>query len=310
MVYKFPGKPSARAYVEELADYWEIKVIQNPKLPVSTRDIQSTLSIELDEINHEGTYSEGDEILSDLDSVMTEILRRIHSTKQKYPFRLNGSRLILDESCDEIVSTIYIYLLLCTRLNMRDYKKHNGIDGTLVFEKLCAVIGKNYWGENAESMILGTSISGNFEKKVTQCIDFIGEGNSFINRNNNDPTKNDDGIDIVLVKQFSDQRPSNLIGFGQCKTGTDWQDSIKLSKIKNFTNNWFHSQPIIEPLPIAFITDTLYFQMNFVSDQREMLVFNRFRLMEYLPEEIGDDLYSQIRSWVDGALEFIKSSTD
>ncbi len=310
MAYKFPDKPSAKAYIEELADYWEVKVIQNPNLPLSTRDIQNTLSIELDEINHDGIFSEDDEVLSDLDSVMNEILKRIDSTKQKYPFRLEGSRLIFDKSCDEEIANIYIYLLLCTRFNMRDNKVQGHIDGALLFEKLCEVIGKNYWGDNAESMILGTSNPGNFNSKVTQCIDFIGEGNCFVNRNHNDPTKNDDGIDIVLVKHFSDQRPSKLIGFGQCKTGTDWHKTINKSKMVDFCSTWFRDIPVFEPIPIAFISDTLYHQFNDYSNSKGCLMFNRFRLMEYLPKEIDSELYGQIQSWVEGALRLIKISTD
>lgn len=310
MAYKFPGKPSSKAYIEELADYWEIKVLQNPDLPLSTRDIQNSLSIELDEINHDGTFSEDDEVLSDLDSVMNEILKRILSTKKKYPFYLNGTRLIFDESCDEVVANIYIYLLFCTRFNMRDNKIQGGLDGTLIFEKLCAIIGENYWGENAESMILGTSFPGRFEQKVTQCIDFIGEGNSFQNRNDNIPTKNDDGIDIVLVKHFSDKRPSKLIGFGQCKTGTDWYKTFNKSKMVDFCGTWFRDSPVFEPIPIAFISDTLYHQFNDYSNSKGCLMFNRFRLMEYLPKEIDDELFEQIKYWVDGALEYVKSSKE
>jgi hypothetical protein len=307
MAYKFPGTPSTKAYIEELADFWEIEVLRNPDLPFSTRVIQNALSIELDELNHEGTYSEDDEVLSDLDSVMQEILRRIDSTKQKYPFRLEGTRLILDVSCDEIVATIYIYLLLCTRFNMLKHKVQGNLDGTLLFERLCAVIGKNYWGDNAESMILGTSNSGNFENKVTQCINFIGEGNCFVNRNNNDPTKNDDGIDIVLVKHFSDQRPSKLIGLGQCKTGTDWHKTINKSKMVDFCSTWFRDNPVFEPIPIAFISDTLYHQFNDYSNSKGCLMFNRFRLMEYLPKVIEQPLKDQIQSWVSNAVEYIKN---
>ncbi|MBK7636050.1 MAG: hypothetical protein IPJ13_18565 [Saprospiraceae bacterium] len=229
MAYKFPDKPSAKAYIEELADYWEIKVIQKPDLPFSTLDIQNTLSIELDEINHEGTYSEDDEVLSDLDSVMNEILRRADSCALKYPFRLDGTRLILDESCDRKVANVYIYLLLCTRFNMLRNKVQGQIDGTLLLKNYALSLVR-IMGHNAVSMIFGTSNSGNFETKVTHCINFISEGNCFVNRNNNDVTKKDDGVDIVLVKYFSDQRPSKLIGLGQCKTGTDWQKTFNKSK--------------------------------------------------------------------------------
>jgi len=310
MSYKIPGIPSAKAYIEELADFWEIMVLKNFDIPVSARVIQQELSIELDELSHEGIESEDDIVFSRIQDVMNEIINRKSAAYNKYPFDFDGSRLYCNTQVSNKVKDIYLFCLLATRINMRDNKIQNNIDGTKIFEGLSAIVGKNFWGNNSQTMIFGTASDGSFENKVNDAIRLIGEGHSFINRNSSFVTKNDDGIDIVLVKEFTDNRRSKLVGLGQCKTGTDWQNTVKGEKIRNFCSNWFRDTPVLEPIPIAFITDTLYRESNDYTNLKGLLVLNRFRLMEYLPEEIDVVLHGQIQSWVDGALEFIKSSNE
>lgn len=310
MSYKIPGIPSAKAYTEELADFWEIMVLKNLDNPVSARVIQQELSFELDELNHDGIESEDDIVIMRIQDVMNEIINRKSATCYKYPFDFDGTRLFCNTQVSNKVKDIYLFCLLATRINMRDRKIQNSIDGTKIFEGLSEIIGKNFWGNNSQSMIFGTASEGGFEDKVNGAIRLIGEGHSFINRNSSFVTKNDDGIDIVLVKEFADNRRGKLVGLGQCKTGTDWQNTVKGEKIRNFCSNWFRDMPVLEPIPMAFITDTLYRESNDYTNLKGLLVINRFRLMEYLPEEIDNELYDQIQSWVEGALEFIKTSND
>ncbi|MGB4960813.1 MAG: hypothetical protein WBO36_15125 [Saprospiraceae bacterium] len=307
MSFKIPGTPSSRAYTEELADFWEIMVLKNPDFPISAMYIQQELSIELDEINHDGIESEDDIVGTRMQDVMHEIIFRKSAAYQKYPFYFVGSRLYFNTQVSNQIKNTYLFCLLATRLNMKDHKIQNNFDGTKLFEKLAEIIGKNFWGENSQTMIFGTAVNSSFEFKVNKTIGLIGEGHSFLNRNSSFVTKNDDGIDIVLVKEFADTRRSKLVGLGQCKTGTDWQNTVKGEKIRNFCSNWFRDSPVLEPIPIAFITDTLYRESNDYTNLKGLLVLNRFRLMEYLPDVIHDELYGQIQSWVDGALAFLRS---
>lgn len=310
MAYKFPNTPSSRAYIEELADYWEILVLKTIDAPIAVQDILGDLTIELDEINHDGIFSEDDIVSDQLKLVMDEIDRRFSACSNNYPFNLNRTRLEVNPAISEYNKSIYIFFLLATRFNMSNYNVQNGLDGTLLFEQLCGPIGKHFWGYNTDYIINGTSARGGFPERVGDIIKLIKEGEGFNNSNHGNVTKKDDGVDIVLVKYFSDQRPSKLIGLGQCKTGTDWQKTFNKSKIVDFCSNWFRDNPILDPIPIAFISDTLYHQFNDYSNSKGCLIFNRFRLMEYLPDDIGTELYDRILSWVDGALEFVKSPAE
>ena len=72
-----------------------------------------------------------------------------------------------------------------------------------------------------------------FENKVEQLLRELKEGGIYKNRNPNTPKAQDDNLDVVAWKGFSDTRGSQLIGFAQCNTGTSWRiDLSQLSPTK------------------------------------------------------------------------------
>lgn len=306
MPYKIPNLPSAKSYIEEKADFWEVQAIVNEGSFYSQMQMTRVISKELDEVIHDGIMSEDDFLDESLLDVYKELTERKKSTNDRYPFDFGKSSIRLKDD-DSDNKSIYLFLLLCTRfyMNKASNKVQHGIDATLLFEELCAIIAKNYFGNNAESYVFGTATTGNFESKVKNLISFIGEGESFKNSNYNVPTKNDDGIDIVVWKHFKDQRVGKLIGFAQCKTGTSWQDEVKKLNPNHFCENWLYEKPTFPPIPIVFISDTLNIEKNFVTDQRGLLIFNRFRIMEYLPNNIPPELIERIRQWLTGAISLV-----
>ncbi len=305
MSYKIPNIPSSKAYKEEIADFWEIEAIRNPKMFISQININKILSKELNEINHEGIESEDDNMDVKNSEAFEEINRRSESLGSKYPFEINKYSIrIIDE--DNFFKVAYTYLLLGTRLNMQTQKFFNDIDGTLLFERVCAYVIKNYFGYNANSFVFGTAVSGTFEDKVNDLIKNIGEGKIFSNPNKNSPPQKDDAIDVVGWKEFSDKRMGKLIGFGQCKTGTtSWRDGIKKLNSEDFCSKWLTQIPVYTPLQLVFLCDTMNEEFNFYTAQLRYLVFNRFRVIEYLDESLDAQIKEDIKNWVKGALGVI-----
>ncbi len=302
MSYKIPTLPGNRAYTEEIADFWEIQAILKPTQKISSLEISRILSYELDEHMHDGIESEDDQVESKLLEVFNELCQRHTFTASNYPFIFTTSSIKLDD-VDSFTKDVYLYLLLCTRFNMKKYKKQNNIDGTLLFEELCAIVASNYFGVGLDSSyIFGTANSGSFDEKVKTLIKKIGEGEAYKNPNRNRSTKNDDGVDVVVWKEFSDNRPSKLIAFGQCKTGTTWKDTVHKLKPRDFCDNWFTESPIIHPIPLIFLTDTLYENFNFATDTKGFLFFNRFRIMEHLQSNVPEEIKTKVQYWLEGAL--------
>lgn len=306
MGYKIPNLPGARAYLEEKADFWEIQALTHTGSFRSQMQIGRAISKELNEIDHTGIISEDDDLDDNLSDVYKELTERSISCCGKYPFEFGKYSIKLQDSAS-VEKDVYLFLLLCTRflMNRHENKVRNNIDATQVFEDLCAEVAKKYFGNNSESLVFGTANAGNFEEKIKGLIKSIGEGEGYKNPNNNYPTKNDDGIDVVVWKHFTDKRIGKLIGFGQCKTGTTWQDEVKKLNTNHFCENWFYEKPVFPPIPMVFICDTLNLERNFTSDQRGLLVFNRFRIMEHLPNEIPADILERIRAWLSNALESV-----
>lgn len=302
MDFKIPNAPNRTSYIEEIADFWELQAAIESNRSVSKVDIIKLLSIESDELKHDGIISEEDKIDIKLDTVIPEFSKRSTScSSQNYPFEINRASIKI-RSIDDIYKYAYLFLLLCTRLNMSDNRTHAGINGAYLFEKICRIVGENYFGNLAESFHFGTGNQGDFPDKVGQLINQLKEGKGYKNINDHRNLKNDDGLDVVFWKNFSDKDEGKLIGFGQCKTGTSWEDSIHDLRPRTFCKKWFMEQPFLDPIPIAFISDTLKSEKNLKGIKVDCLFFNRFRIMEYIPDEIDQDLEKDLRTWVDEAL--------
>lgn len=305
MSYKINSIPSSKAYKEETADYWEVQAIKNQELPVSNLSILKLVSKEFDELDNNGLLSEEDLYDDTLVEVFDHIKDRKIFTNLNYPFTINRASIVF-KGCQIESDYLYVFLLFATRFNMKTNRKHGGIDGADLFEEICVFVAKSYFGNNAEAIIFGTADKKGFEKKVNALIKKLGEGESFKNRNDNPPLKNDDSVDIVVWKNFADNKKGKLIGFGQCKTGTtSWRSDIHKLKPTDFCTKWFYQNPVFEPLPIVFLTDTMNDQYNFYSAQKGFLIFNRFRIMEYAKDAIPQEISRKVKVWVDNAMQVV-----
>lgn len=302
MAYKIPNIPSSKDYIEELADFWEIRALQSDEI-VSQINIGKTLAMESDELLIDGVESEEDETDETLDDVLIEINNR-KKLINEYPFEINTYSIKKLETSNQ-KSLIYIFLLLATRYNMRDFKILDGVDATLEFEHLCAIVAKNYFGHTAKSFVFGTGMEGGFKQKVEHLIKELRIDAQFNNPNPNPPTKKDDGVDVVVWKNFTDNLEGKLIAFGQCKTGTNWRDSIQQLNPSRFCTTWLTQSPVFTPIPMIFLADTMIRNFNFISDQRGKLFFNRFRIIENLPSTLPEDLLSKIKKWTQEAISLL-----
>lgn len=117
--------------------------------------------------------------------------------------------------------SVYIYLLLGTRLDMKDNRVHADMDGTALLEEMSAAILETYLGSgDSRTYIIGTSNRGaTFRDKVDTLCNKFGEGARFRNLHAGSVRARDAELDIVGWIPF--EAPGQLIVFGQCKTGTD-----------------------------------------------------------------------------------------
>jgi hypothetical protein len=306
MPYKLrDGLPSSKANTVELTDFIELECLKKDDLTFAALDIIKTLDTsddyqedEVDEFNFSRDNIEEPRV----DDAMNEIETRLNHCDGRYPFIINSSKVAYN-SINKQTNSVYIFLLLATRLHMGG--KHvervfNTIDGTLLFEQLCELILKNYWGEKAETCLFGTAAGNRFEDKIINLINGLKEGIRFRNTDALTPTENDGLLDVAVWKPFADERRSKLIGFAQCKTGDNWRTELRKLDPSTFVDTWFQESTAVTPINTFMITDIE--RDYFFKTSMNLLFFDRCRLMDYLPANLDQALLANISSWVIGAL--------
>ena len=306
MPYKLrDGLPSSKANTVELADFIEFECLKKEDLTFATLDIIKTLNAgddyqedEVDEFNFLRDSMEEPRV----DDAMNEIETRLSYCDAKYPFTIIENKVVY-QSVNPQTNIIYIFLLLATRLHMggkNAEKVFSNLDGTLLFEHLCEVVLRNYWGKDAETCLFGTSAGNRFEDKVAMLITGMKEGRGFKNLDALSPTENDGSLDVAVWKSFTDGRQSKLIGFAQCKTGDTWRPEIGKLNPSRFTDTWFIDPPALTPINTFMISDVV--RDYYIKTTMSLLFFDRCRIMDYLPTDIEESLLDNLSTWVIDAL--------
>ena len=239
-----------------------------------------------------------------LEDVMKEIERRERACGSGYPFVLGppgGFLRCSEPEPEKAQSAAYLYLLLATRLDMKDDRVHAGIDGTTLLEPLSAhAIGSYLGSKKARSLVFGAHAEGGFEHKVDKLCQVIGEGGGFLNKGEVPVRARDDKLDVVAWIPFADGLPGQLIVFAQCKTGTNWLGSSSELRIDTFTKRWIAGSFVVDPVR-AFcvaeaVSETSWSHIGFSTG----ILFDRCRLVEHCFGLAGKPL-SEIREWTLGA---------
>lgn len=297
-MFKWPHSPSANASSNEIADYAEMVCWKNG-IVSSTEVVRSMEKLE------ENDYTEGVGEESGIEIRVEEALSELGQRKQAcgdgYPFgwECKGQVLKLDSSGGE-KRLVYLYLLLATRLNMKDSRCHASIDGTLLLEDLSAEVAKEYLGPRAESYVFGSSNSESFGHKINDLCRRLKEGGGF-RREEGQPSVRDGKLDVVVWKHFADQSPGKMIGFGQCKTGTSYKDKLSELQPDAFCRNWTMDPPALTPTPMYFVTEALSRDGGWRHDVIHAgLLFDRCRLVDYCGN-CCPDVFGSLLKWTNAA---------
>lgn len=306
-MFKLPaGIPSFRESAQDWADYAEYTAILSKK--VSLYDLTKPSRIISDEEVVDGAEDDSDKYIQKIDEIAYEIRLRIHIGEDLYPFKIEDKDYSLLYAPNSYKTKIvYPYLLLATRANMSRDRIKGNIDGSLLFERLCSIVAKKYFGSRAEVNILGTSKVDvkSFRDKLREITLLIGEGGDIHENPGHKPQ--DDKVDVIVWKGFKDQQPSKMIAFGQCKTGTSWVNLISQLDTESFCKTWFTKQPVLTPVRMFFTAQYFPRDLFRIRANDAGLVFDRFRILDYLPEKVDDDLLDKMNNWTITIINFYKN---
>lgn len=309
MSFMLPNSPTAQAEVHELADFAELLCWEQGSS--SAREIVAALG-RLDDNDHNVGADDNEARTTDyLDDVMNEVSRRAASCNAAYPFTLGlkGASLHYQVGTEaDAKSIIYRYLLLSTRLNMKDDRVHNGIDGSLLLEELAAHVLRNYLGARARSLVFGTAIGGNFQARVESMCRELGEGGRFRNLDGVPPSARDDALDAVAWIPFTDKNPGQLVVFAQCKTGSSWGDHLLDLQPDNFIRKWMDPGILVKPIR-AFCVAESADRGHWNSTCVEAGIFlDRCRLVDF-SENVEACLLKRIACWTKAARAAVTVAT-
>ena len=306
MTFKLPGTPSARASAYELADYAEW---------VCWRDATSSMTQLLKDLGRlaENDYSDGVPEEEPIDRVVeeafAEIERREAACRGGYPFVIGDEGYTLRTSAkpESPKQIIYKYLLLATRLDMKDNRIHAEIDGSLLFENLGADATRSYFGARSESLVFGTSAKdSNFAARVDALCQQLKEGVRFENRNQAPPKEKDGKLDVVVWTPFPDDMPGKLIAFGQCKTGTDYKDKLTQLQPDSFCRKWLYSSPVLTPLRMFFVAEALPQDHWYSIASDAGILFDRCRIVDCC-DDLSPDVLARVATWTEAAAASLRA---
>lgn len=292
----------------ELADFFELLALKEGR--VSRSEVASHLDIVSDNLYNSGCDDDDDQIADQLDEVLIEIQRRRDACNGGYPFDLNntGTRLKYHGAEQVYVDhrkLSYLYLLLSTRLNMKTSRTHEGIDGTTILEELAALTLQSYLGIRSRSLNFGTSVAGNFADKVNTLCREIGEGGQHKEPQTTVRHTRDGKLDTVGWIPFTDNLAGKLAIFGQCKTGTNWKDSVSQLRpdafIKKFMTGIYH----IDPVRAFFVSESVDRSKWHDLSIDGGLLFDRCRIIDFCPD-LPEEAITKVRQWTVGALQSIR----
>jgi hypothetical protein len=309
IIPKYPSDcPTQESNSLAWADFLEFITCFKKRIIIS--DFIRPLYLASDELVVSGIDSDEDEIYLKIDEIATEITRRKIETKGNYPFELDEEDYVLFINNDSKAGNIYKFLLYTTHLNMSTQRVHDTIDGALLFEHVSSIVVKNYLGANTSGGVFGTGLPGGFRTKLKSVMDAMGEGKDL--RENPGTMPQDEDIDIIAWKPFFDGRKSQLIIFGQCKTGLSWWSSYRRLGVKHIIDNWFLVPPIEDPIRMFFCSRCFCSQKWDYKAKYLGIVFDRFRILCQLSSSnrLGDQhTYASVGKWVKAVEKWLKAAT-
>ncbi len=302
MGYKFKSGITRNANQNEVADYWEVECLKRADHSASVLDVRKERGIS-DDIQETDDDDIVDIKLEDEDQTATEeLIRRISGCNGRYPFNLigPGHNLVFTplENQEEFG---YLFLLAATRSNMRSDKVHDGIDGTHLFEEICALALRRFLGQRSKSIVFGTGSDGGFVASLEMLRKELREVTLHPPLKSDTYPPQDDKLDVVAWIPFTDDLPSKLMCFAQSKTGTGWQKYTTQLTIEGFVTRWFSRQPAIKPIPTFMITDSVIVG-DFHHRATPNLLFDRCRIAEYMDFTGEEELFSRVIKWTKAAL--------
>jgi hypothetical protein len=283
-----------------LADWLELSGLVADDTNSSRGDLER-------QIKKSGTVedeSEDEAINRILDEVFIELDKRANAVGDGYPFEITNS-LVTRRAVFRDTYLPYIFCLCLSNFGSPPMAA-KVVNPRLLFEHISSLSLEGFLGGKA--LVLGTgrlledektTVKG-FAGVIDQLAEFIGEGDGF--KQQNTLSRKDDGIDVVGIKHLGGPRLSNLVVYGQCASGADWQTSGKLSQCQPeaFFDQWMLGHKISPPIRSYFIPYIVEDAKFVWAARKSGLLFERLRVSKWASAHANLGNWArQMTTWID-----------
>jgi len=250
-----------------LADWVEMATLQAADGNISVGDLLRVLRREAEPRSQPKTEENATR-------AFLELARRSRVAGEHYPFRLT-KQTVLSLGCDISQFTAYFFCLcLCT---LPSTLSTSTLKGRL-FEVVATHALRHYMSGNAIRFgFPRTELPPAFDGAVDKLCELIGEGGGFRPHPDDPGLPKDDKLDVVGWRSPRDGRPSQLLVFGQCAAGNDWQSKNSELSPSAFAGNWIQ-ETISTPISAFFIPYCLPDWQWERERHQNTLVFDRLRI--------------------------------
>ena len=243
------------------------------------------------------------------DSAWAEIERRFRACGGdggSYPFDVTSGAITRKGGWR---SSAYIFQLLLSKLGRDAGPPHTY--GERIFEHLSSHAGLLYFGgptNSASCFRFGfprPDRTGFLNALTCLCKQLragsVNRAAALINQ------QQDSHLDVVVWRSFADQRESQLIGFGQCATGMNWQGKLTELQPANFANEWLSERLYPEPVRMFFLPQCIESRRwNHVTLQAGLL-FDRCRISSLTGQLVGK-LCQECDGWSASAVKRLQTA--
>lgn len=289
-----PIPPSASDPIV-LADWLEVSALLADDKNVSAADLRRELvrmGIPRDE------ESEAETFVAD---AFSELEDRSNACYGSYPFSVRSSVLQAQENLTPYWA--YIFCLFLSWRGVGNGKAKAKV--TQLFEEVAALAAKKYVaGESLKFGFPRQTLPRNFSKALKIVCQKLREGGGPRKRPNSSNVK-DAGLDIIAWKPFPDKRHAQIVLFGQCAAGRNWEEKLSELQPRSFIDTHLREAPAVDPLRGFFTPFRLSEHGWYETAKQAGILFDRCRIAHGAYEQDPPD---DLCAWNEATKQKLKHS--
>lgn len=116
----------------------------------------------------------------------------------------------------------------------------------------------------------------------------------------------DSHLDIVVWRPLLDEREGQVVGFGQCATGKNWNEKLQELQPKNFADEWLIDRVYPDPFRMFFVPHCVEDKQWRHVTIHAGLVFDRCRIAQ-LAGTLDGDLLDECRKWSSYVIQRVRA---